>query len=154
MESKKSTPVRSWQIVFPNDANPRGTMFGGKLMSIMDIAAGIAASRYSEKMVVTASTEAIIFKRPVQIGDRIESVAKVVWTGRTSMVVKVDVYAENPLDNRREHCTTAHFNFVALDTRNRPCRIPPILVETEKERLEWGIAEKEKQQALRRKNEI
>ena len=65
MDKKKAQALSSWDIVFPNDANPLGTMFGGKLMAIMDEMAGIAASRFCNRPAVTASTEAFIFKNPV-----------------------------------------------------------------------------------------
>ncbi len=151
---KKAAPVQSWEIVFPNDANPHGTMFGGKLTAKMDITAGIAAARFADRMVVTASTEAIIFLSPVRIGDRIEFIARVVWTGKTSMVVKVDVFAENLSDHNRVHCTTAHFNFVALDEYDQPTQVPSLLVETEEEKRDYQVAELVKKQALDRKTEI
>jgi acyl-CoA thioesterase YciA len=151
MKPQRSQTVRSWELVFPNDANPHGTMFGGKLMSIMDITAGIAASRYSRNLVVTASTESIVFKNPVKIGDRIETLARVVCTGRTSLVIKVDVFSENPKDHTRQHCTTAHFNFVALDQEGKPTPVPPLRVETDEEKREYQIAEFVKTQALERK---
>ncbi len=155
MKKKKSETISSWDIVFPNDANPLGTMFGGKMMAVMDEIAGIAAARYCGRPSVTASTEAIIFKSPVKVGDRIESVARVVFTGNTSLVVKVDVYAENPIANRpRKHCTTAHFNMVALDDDGRPTPVPDLITETEQERQDYEIAEIVKKQALIRKQEV
>ena len=101
VKPQKSEVVKSWEIVFPNDTNPHGTMFGGKMMAVMDKIAAIAAARYAERAVVTASTEAIIFKRPVKVGDRIQVLARVVWTGTTSMVVKVDVF--EVVKSGREH---------------------------------------------------
>lgn len=151
---KKSHVVQSWDVVFPNDANPHGTMFGGKLMAIMDMVAAIAASRYAARPVVTASTESIVFKRPVSVGDRIETQARVVWVGRSSMVVKVNVYSENPTKGSRLHCTTAHFNFVALDENGQPTAIPPLLISTEGERRDFEVAQFVKQQALERKEKL
>ena len=151
MEPKKSEEIRSWEIVFPNDTNPHGTMFGGELMAIMDKIAAIAASRYAGRAVVTASTEGIIFKEPVRVGDRIQTFARVVWVGRTSMVVKVDVFAENPLPLNRIHCTTARFNFVALDRQGKPTPVPPLLVETDEEKRQHELAEFVINQALARK---
>ena len=90
MEKKKAETIRSWEIVFPNDANPQQTMFGGKLMATMDKIAGIAASRYSKRIAVTASTEAMDFINPVQVGDRIQTSAKVVWVGNQG---KIDIFA-------------------------------------------------------------
>ncbi len=154
MEKKKAETIRSWEIVFPNDANPQQTMFGGKLMAIMDKTAGIAASRYSKRIVVTASTEAMDFINPVYVGERTVTSAKVVWVGKTSLVVKVDVVAENPLTGERRPCTSAHFNFVALDENNNPCPVPPLLVESREEKREYQIAEIVKKQAIERKKQI
>ena len=154
MKPKKPITIRSWEIVFPNDANPQLTMFGGKLMSIMDKMAAIAASQYAKRMVVTASTEAMDFINPVYVGDRIQTTATVVWVGQTSLVVKVDVMAENPLSEGRRHCVSAHFNFVALDKDNKPCSVPPLLLETEDEKREHRIAEIVKKKALERKRKI
>ncbi len=151
MQPQKSEVVKSWEIVFPNDTNPHGTMFGGKMMAEMDKIAAIAAARYAEKAVVTASTEAIIFKRPVKVGDRIQVVAKVVWTGTTSMVVKVDVFSEDPINCQTQHCTTARFNFVALDEAGKPTPVPPLLVETDEEKRQHELAEFVIKQALERK---
>ena len=153
-KSKKAETIRSWEIVFPNDANPHGTMFGGKLMAIMDKIAAIAAARYAGTSVVTVSTEGIVFKKPVRVGDRIQTFARVVYVGKTSMVVKVDVYAESPPTDTRVHCTTARFNFVALDGEGKPTSVPSLLIETDEERREYALAEFVKQQALERKKKI
>lgn len=152
--SKKSEILQSWDIVFPNDTNPHGTMFGGKAMAIMDKMAAIAAARYSGRAVVTASTEAIVFKRPIKSGDRIQTVARVVWVGRSSMVVKVDVFAEDPVTCDHLHCTTARFNFVALDRDGQPTQVPRLLIETEDEKKQHELAEFVINQALERKRKI
>ena len=154
MQEQISETIESWEIVFPNDANPLGTMFGGRLMAIMDKTAAIAASRYACRSVVTASTEAMDFISPVKVGDRIRTLAKVVWTGKTSMVVKVDVFAENPITHKKAHCTTAYFNFVALDESGRPAPVPPLKVQTEEEKHDYEIAEIVKRKALERKHHI
>lgn len=154
MQPKKAETIKSWELVFPNDTNPRGTMFGGKVMAIMDKIAAIAAGRFSGKSVVTASTEAIVFKKPIRLGDRLQTIGQVVWVGKTSMVVKVDVYAETPGTGEIRHCTTAHFNFVALDEQGNPTPIPPLIVETEEEKRNYEVAEFVKQHALERRKKI
>jgi acyl-CoA thioesterase YciA len=151
LESKKANPLSSWHIVFPNDANPHGTMFGGKVMAILDIQAGIVASQYCRKAVVTASMEAVDFKNPVKVGDRLETISRVIFVGRTSLVVKIDAYAENPLSGKRKHCTTAYFNMVALDEDGTPTPIPPLIVATEEEKRDFELAQLIKQNALDRK---
>jgi acyl-CoA hydrolase len=155
MKAKKSDLVSSWDIVFPNDANPLGTMFGGKLMAIMDKLSGIAGARFCGRPCVTASTEAFIFKHPVKVGDRIETMARVVWVGKTSLVVKVDVYSENPVTKKeRELCTSGHFNMVAVTDAGIPTEVPPLLIETEHERQDFEVAEIVKKQALLRKQAV
>lgn len=155
MSLKKSKPMSSWDIVFPNDANPLGTMFGGRLMAAMDKMAGIAASRYCGRPAVTASTEAFIFKRPVKVGDRIETIARVVWVGNTSLVVKVEVFSENPMKKKeRQSCTSGHFNMVAVDDEGKPTKVPDLLVETDMEKQDYEVAEIVKNQALIRKKEV
>ncbi len=154
MEKKKAEVIQSWEIVFPNDANQLGTMFGGRLMAIMDKTAAIAASQYAGRPAVTASTEAMDFIHPVKVGDRILTQARVVWVGRTSMVVKVDVIAENPITHKRVHTTTAYFNFVALDRDGKPCEVPRLILETAEEHQEYQIAEIVKKKAIERKRHI
>jgi acyl-CoA thioesterase YciA len=151
LEPKKAEPLSSWHIVFPNDANPHGTMFGGKVMAILDIQAGIVASQYCRKAVVTASMEAVDFKNPVKVGDRLETISRVIFVGHTSLVVKIDAYAENPLSGKRKHCTTAYFNMVALDEDGTPTAIPPLVVETDEEKRDCDLAQLIKKNALDRK---
>lgn len=154
MKPQKALPLSSWHIAFPNDTNPHGTMFGGKVMAIMDIQAGIVASHYCHKIVVTASTEAVDFRNPVKVGDRLETIARVVFVGKTSLVVKIDAYSENPLSGKRKHCTTAFFNMVALDEDGMPTPIPPLIVETHEEKQDFELAQLIKHNALERKRKV
>ncbi len=154
MLSKKSEPVHNWSFVFPSDANPQGTMFGGKLLAMMDMVAGVAASRYAQTQVVTASTDSIIFTAPLYIGDRIEIIARVVWVGASSMAIKTDVFGEDPLRGDRKHCTTAHFIFIAIDDHHRPTPVPTLFVETKDEKRDWAAAEFVKKQSLDKKNQL
>jgi len=154
MNPKKAHPVSSWHIVFPNDANPHGTMFGGKVMAIMDIQAGIAATQYARHAVVTASTEAIDFIVPVKVGDRLETIARVIFVGKTSLVVKLDVYAENPISGKRKHCTTAYFNMVALDEDGVPTAVAPLIVDSPDEKREFEFAQHIKSAAMERKKRL
>jgi acyl-CoA hydrolase len=72
--------------VLPNQTNNHNTMFGGEVMALMDRAAGIAALQFCRKPVVTASSERIDFRTPIQAGEIIEAVARVIYVGRTSII--------------------------------------------------------------------
>ncbi len=151
---KRAEPLSSWDLVFPNDANPYGSMFGGRLMALMDKVGAMAGAAYAGTVVTTASTEAMDFLHPIRVGEQIEARARVVSVGRTSMVVKVDVYSDSVLTGKRQHCTSAHFNFVALDGSGRPTRVPPLLVETPEEKRDYEIAQIVKQKSIMRKQRI
>lgn len=123
--------------VLPHQTNNHGTMFGGDVMSLMDKAAAIAALRFCRQLVVTASTERIDFRTPVQRGDIIEALARVIYVGRTSMIVRIHIYAEHPLVGERRLCTTGYFSMVAVDAAGRPAAVPQLLLEDEASRSEW-----------------
>ena len=108
------------EIVFPNDANHLGTLFGGKALSMMDVVASIAALRTAKKPVVTASIDRTDFKQPVYVGEFAETVGRVVHIGRTSIVVEVELWAENPLTGDRRLSAVAKFVMVALGPDGKP----------------------------------
>lgn len=113
-------------LVFPNQTNHLGTLFGGHALSMMDKAASIAAHRYCRNTVVTASIERTDFLVPVYEGELAEVTARVVRTGRTSMVVEVELNAENMVTGDRRLCTRGQFNMVALDEHGRPTPVPAL----------------------------
>ncbi|MBN1578056.1 MAG: acyl-CoA thioesterase [Chitinispirillaceae bacterium] len=154
MQPKKSEPVHNWSFVFPNDANPQGTMFGGKLLAVMDIVAGIAAARHSRTRVAVASIDSITFMAPLHVGDMVEVIACVVWTGKTSIVVKTDVFGEEPCTGTRKHCISTHFIMIAIDENHHPTPVPPLLVETEREKSAYAAAELVKKRALAQRDMI
>ena len=113
-------------LVFPNQTNHLGTLFGGHALAMMDKAASIAAHRYCRTAVVTASIDRTDFLVPVYEGELAEVSAQVVKTGRTSMVVEVELVAENMLTGERRLCTRGTFNMVALDVTLKPTPVPPL----------------------------
>jgi len=115
--------TRIVEMVFPNQANHYGTLFGGDALRLMDMAAFVAASRHARKPVVTASSERIDFHVPVRQGQLAEVVGRVSRTGRTSMTVEVELWAEDLLTGTRELCTKGSFVLVAVDQDGRPVPI-------------------------------
>ncbi|MDV2478249.1 acyl-CoA thioesterase [Rhodococcus zopfii] len=120
--------------VFPNDVNDHNTLFGGKLMSDIDMTASISATRHSRASVVTASTDSVAFLASVRPSDSVCLESFVTWTGRTSMEVFVKVTAEDLRSGDRRIAATAFLTFVAVDDAGLPTEVPPVLPESEEER--------------------
>ncbi|MEO8376843.1 MAG: acyl-CoA thioesterase [Candidatus Sumerlaeota bacterium] len=138
--SKRAPIVRIMDIVFPADTNSLGTMFGGSVMARMDKAAVMAAIRYNRCSFVTISTDGLQFHTPIRQGDIIECTARVAFVGRTSVVVKVEVYREDHFSDATELCTTGWFALASRAEDGKPCAIPPLQIENDQQRLDWEQA--------------
>jgi acyl-CoA hydrolase len=114
---------RRTQLVFPQDANILGTLFGGKAVAMMDEVGAIVAMRACRKAVVTASIDRLDFKEPIRIGEFVEVIARIVKVGRTSLTAQVELWAEEPASGRRRLSTTGSFVFVAVDEHGTPTPI-------------------------------
>lgn len=111
-------------LAMPADTNPSGDIFGGWLMSQMDIAGGIAAAARAEGRVVTVAVEGMEFHQPVYVGDLVSCYADVVATGTTSITVKVETLARRRAGGDTVKVTEGTFVFVALDADGRPRPVP------------------------------
>jgi len=120
------TRVPALRVVpMPADANPNGDIFGGWIMSHVDIAGGTVASRVARGRVATVAVNAFVFKQPVQVGDVLSFYTDVVKIGNTSIRINVEVYAERGrADTRIVKVTEATLTFVAIDGEGRPRPIP------------------------------
>ncbi len=147
---RRGERVRTMEVVFPNQTNHYGTMFGGEVLALADKAAYFAASRYCRGGCVTASTERFDFRTPIRSGDTIEIEARVALTGRTSMIVRIDIYRLNLKDDNRVLCTSGHITMVAVDPDGRTQPVPQLLVETDDELAEWEEARKIRKQHERK----
>jgi acyl-CoA thioesterase YciA len=112
-------------IAMPADTNPSGDIFGGWLMSQMDLAASTVATRESRGRAATIAVEGMKFHRPVKVGDEVSIFATLVSTGRTSMLIHVEAWRRRRDSDRSEMVTEANFTFVALDGDGRPRPIRP-----------------------------
>jgi len=136
MEAKtcnESRVVRTSRI-FPNDVNNHNTLFGGKLISDIDMVASISATRHSRTECVTASIDSVDFLSPITPKDSVCIETFVTSTGTTSMEVFVKVIAENLISGERKIAATAFLTFVALDDHGKPSKVPGIIPETEEEK--------------------
>lgn len=113
-------------LAMPSDTNANGDIFGGWIMSQMDMGGAILAKELARGRVVTVSVDSMSFLRPVAVGDVVCCYGKCVKVGRTSMQVKVEVWIKKVADGDRDrHCVTeALFTFVAIDKNGRPRPIP------------------------------
>ncbi len=114
------TTERRTEIVFPQDSNAYGNLFGGKAVSMMDVVGGIAATRACRKPVVTVSIDRIDFKQPIRTGEFVDTVAHVVKLGRTSIGVEVELWGEHPTTGERRLATVGKFIYVAVTPDGKP----------------------------------
>ena len=109
----------------PADANQNGDIFGGWIMSQVDIAGGTVAGRLARGRVATVAVREFVFKQPVQIGDVLSFFVEVERVGKTSITVTVEVYAERrPEDPKTVKVTEATLTYVAIDRDGRPRPVP------------------------------
>jgi acyl-CoA thioesterase YciA len=107
-------------IAMPADANPSGDIFGGWLMSQMDLAAANAASRRSRGRCVTVAVDGMVFHEPVFIGDEVSLYCTVVRVGRTSMTIRVEAWRRSRTSDTSSKVTEALFTYVAVDENRKP----------------------------------
>jgi acyl-CoA thioesterase YciA len=112
-------------LPMPADANQNGDIFGGWIMSQVDIAGGVVAGRLARGRVATVAVKEFVFKEPVQIGDLLSFFVDVERIGNTSITVNVEVYAERrPSDPKVVKVTEATLTYVAIDGAGRPRPVP------------------------------
>jgi acyl-CoA hydrolase len=138
-------PVRESQsemteIVLPNDANPLGSLLGGRLMHWIDLAGAMAAHRHARAYVVTASMDHVDFLTPVRVGDLVIFKSSVNRAFHTSMEVGVKVLVENYIRDTHRHVASALLTFVAVDREGHRLSVPPVVPETEEEKRRYDDA--------------
>lgn len=125
MEQETKGRMTTRVMAMPADTNPAGDIFGGWVLSQMDIAAGICASRRAQSRVVTVSLEAMSFIRPVRVGDILGVYTEIEEVGTTSVVVHVEAWVRRDRIGNREKVTDGKFKFVALDNDGKSKPLPP-----------------------------
>ena len=123
------------QMMQPQQANNLGNVHGGVIMKLVDEAGGLAGMRHAQKRVVTVAVDQLVFRHPIRLGDLVTLTAEVSYVGRTSIEVEVNVEAENPINGKRTHTNTAYLVYVAIDEHGNPTPVPPLIPETEAQRV-------------------
>lgn len=150
MKTVKSSALEMRYLVMPNDTNPQNSIFGGVVMSWIDMAAAMVAERHANRPVVTVHIDDISFKAPIKVGNHVLIRAAINYVGKTSMLVGVKVVSENPITGVTRHTTTAYLTFVALDDLGKPVEVNQVSPESdeEKRRYEEG---KQRMEELKKK---
>ena len=150
-QDSKASEVIMTQLVLPTHTNALGTVFGGTVMSWIDIAAAIAAQRHSQKDVVTASIDELHFLAPIYQGWVVNLKAGVNFVSKSSMEVGVRVESENPKTGERFHTASAYLTFVCLGSNGKPTPVPPLALKTEEEKRRFREAQIRREGRLERR---
>ncbi len=153
-KSPEESAVIMTEIVLPSDTNALGTIFGGKVMSWIDIAGAISATRHARRAVVTASIDALHFLAPIRLGHFVHIRATVNYVSRSSMEVGVRVDSENPITGEFTHTATAYTTFVALDDHGRPTPVPQLNPKSPNDKRRFLAAQKRRESRVQLAEEI
>lgn len=122
LEPRGELTIRT--VAMPADTNPSGDIFGGWLMSQMDIAGGVTASERAKGRAVTIAVDGMVFHQPVHVGDILCCYAEVVKVGRTSMTIRIEAWARQRAGGDRVKVTEGTFTYVALDGTGNKRPVP------------------------------
>jgi acyl-CoA hydrolase len=138
MNAKTVTETRLTmsKVMEPTDANFLGKVFGGSILSMLDLVAYATASRFAGNICVTASFDRVDFHEPIEVGEIVTGDGFVSFVGRTSVEVTIEVYAENVFEQTRRHTNTARVTMVAIKD-GKPIAVPGLLCETREDRLRF-----------------
>jgi uncharacterized protein (TIGR00369 family) len=141
-------------ITDPGQANSFGTIHGGVVLRIADECGAMAALRHAEgRRIATAAIDSMTFVSPVYVGERVEFIAEVTHAGRTSMEARIEVFAEPMARADRRLVAIGYGVYVALDEREKPCAVPPLLCLTEADRTRDAAAQARQAVRLARRAE-
>lgn len=134
------------ESMMPDQLNHHGNVFGGEILALVDKCGGVVARRHARTPVVTVMVDRVEFREPIYASDYVEAHGRLVYVGRTSMEVMVTVEAEQIETGKRRMTNVCYLTYVALDRLNgRPCRVPPLLLETDEDRRLHAAAERRRE---------
>ncbi len=146
--SNKETKISMSEMVMPNDTNNLNTLFGGKLMYWMDMAAAICAQQHTNSIVVTASVDNITFKKPIYKGDVVTLNSLITRVFSSSMEIFIEVTAQNSTNKKIIKSNTAFFTFVSLNKKGKPKKAVNVYPEDESDRKLYDGALRRRQLRL------
>lgn len=151
MEKRVSDSITEQvHILSQGNLNGYSRLFGGQIMSWIDVVAAVVARRHSECNVTTAAVDMLEFKAPARANDTVLILGKITYAGNTSMEIKVTAYVEE-LSGEKKLINTAYVVMVALDENERPKKVPELILESEEEVREYeeALIRRERRKILR-----
>ena len=132
--SPRDSIVEMTEIVLPEDSNPRGAIFCGRVLALVDKCAAVAALRHARTEVTTVSFDSVEFRHTVRVGNILLLHGRLNAAFGSSMEIEVEVMAEDPATGARTLTTRALVTMVALGPDGRPTKVPPLLALDEEDR--------------------
>jgi acyl-CoA hydrolase len=136
------------EFALPNDTNALGTLLGGRVMHLVDLAGAMAAMRHARCPVVTASIDHMTFLHPIHVGQLVLLRSSVNRVFRTSMEVGVKVFVEDLVTGETHHTSSAYLTFVAIDAQGGGVPVPQVIPETDEEKRRFQDAANRREQRL------
>lgn len=140
-------------VMGTQDTNIHGNVHGGVIMKLVDEVGALAAVRHARLPVVTIVIDSMTFLEPIRVGNLVSLTAELTWVGRTSIEVRVEVTAENPMTGTHTTTNTAYLVYVALDPDGRPTSVSPLTYETDEQRNRAQEAEARQTERKRRRSQ-
>ena len=147
----RHTDVEMTHMIMPNDTNPLGSVFGGRVMEWVDIAGVVAANRLCRRPVVLAELDQMTFHHPIKLGHVAVLLARVNFVGTSSIEVGVKVLSEDPATGERKHTSSAYCTYVAFGPDGSKARVPRLELETDDDRRRHEQGAQRRQQRLARR---
>jgi len=138
-------------IIMPGDCNQNFRLFGGKLMEWVDVVAAVVARRHCASEVTTAAIDRLDFLAPAKLNDIVVITGRLVYVGRTSMLVCVDTFVEDSESAcvSRTHVNRAFVTMVALDREKKPMAVPGLLLATDEEKADFAAGKARRDACVR-----
>jgi len=152
MKRVEDSRTEQTYLIMQRHINGYGRLFGGQLMMWIDELAGIVGKRHAECEITTACIDQLNFKTAAYLNDTVVLIGKITHTGRSSMEVRVDTYAES-LQGQRRLINTAHIVMVAIDLDGNVVEVPGLICETAEQKMEWDGGERRYRLRKQRKRE-
>ena len=130
-----STRTEMSEVMQPNHANFLNKVFGGAILSLIDLCAYATSSRFAGGICVTASFDRVDFHEPIDVGELVSCVGYVTYVGRTSVETTIEIFAQNVFTGVKRHTNTARVTMVALDGDMKPRPVPRLICETREEKI-------------------